>query len=234
MRTRRRTTALPARWVLSAQPRCRREARRDNPANQGDFNGDGKADLLSLVQNNVGGLPERGAEPCGTAGQCATRRLDRGNDVVSISAVLGNGDGSFKPAVLTTVLSADPILVGDVNGDGKDDVVQVHPFKAPSTVDVWLSNGDGSFTEGQSYQVSQAPLQGGILTDLDGDGKLDLLAVDTQTPGLVRTLLGNGDGTFQAATSVTLSSQKRQPTWFLPISMATEKLISPAPAATAR
>ena len=177
-----------------------------DPANQGDFNGDGKADLLSLVRNSVGGLPNAVRSHAGTAGH-VPRANDGGNDVVSISAVLGNGDGSFKPAVLTTVLSADPILVGDVNGDGKDDVVQIHPFKAPSTVDVWLSNGDGSFTEGQSYQVSQASLQGGILTDLDGDGKLDLLAVDTQTPGLVRTLLGNGDGTFQAATSVTLASQ---------------------------
>ena len=94
-----------------------------------------------------------------------------------------------------------------MNGDGKDDVVQVHPFKVPSTIDVWLSKGDGTFTQGQSYQVSQVPLQGGILTDLDGDGKLDLLAVDAQTPGLVRTLLGNGDGTFQAATSVTLATK---------------------------
>ena len=42
---------------------------------------------------------------------------------------------------------------------------------------------------------------------MDGDGKLDLVAVDSQTPGLVRTLLGNGDGTFQAATSITLSTQ---------------------------
>ena len=177
-----------------------------NPASQGDFNGDGKADLLSLVQNNVGGFSNVVRSHAGNAAN-APRGDSPGTDMISISAVLGNGDGTFKPAVLTTVLTQDPILVGDVNGDGKDDVVQVHPFKVPSTIDVWLSNGDGTFTEGHSYQVSQVPLQGGILTDLDGDGKLDLLAVDAQTPGLVRTLLGNGDGTFQAATSVTLSTK---------------------------
>ena len=176
------------------------------PASLGDFNGDGKNDLLSLVRNNVFGFPTVVRSHAGNAGNGA-RANDGGNDVVSISAVLGNGDGTFKPAVLTTVFTGDPILVGDVNGDGKDDVVQVHPFKVPSTIDVWLSNGDGTFTEGQTYQVSQVPLQGGILTDLDGDGKLDLLAVDAQTPGLVRTLLGNGDGTFQAPTSVTLATQ---------------------------
>ncbi len=184
-----------------------------NPASQGDFNGDGKADLLSLVQNNVGGFPNALRSHAGSAGN-APRGNSPGADVISISAVFGNGDGTFKPAVLTTVLSEDPILVGDVNGDGKDDVVQVHPFKAPSTIDVWLSNGDGTFTEGHSYQVSPVPLQGGILTDLDGDGKLDLLAVDAHTPGLVRTLLGNGDGTFQAVTSVTLSTQAPANLWF--------------------
>ena len=177
-----------------------------DPASQGDFNGDGKADLISVVRNNVGGFPNAVRSHAGSGGNVA-RANDGGSDVLSISAVLGNGDGTFKPAVLTTVLSADPILVGDVNGDGKDDVVQVHPSRAPSTIDVWLSNGDGTFTEGHSYQVSQVRIQGGILTDLDGDGKLDLLAVDVQTPGLVRTLLGNGDGTFQAATSITLAAQ---------------------------
>ena len=37
--------------------------------------------------------------------------------------------------------------------------------------------------------------------DLNGDGKLDLLLLDTGSPGVV-TLLGNGDGTFQAPVSV--------------------------------
>ena len=153
------------------------------PAFSGDFNGDGKKDLLTIVENNV-----------------------NNSYVFSLSSVLGNGNGTFQPAVRTTVGNDDPILVGDLNGDGKDDVLQVHPSD-PSTVDVWLSNGDGTFTEGHSYQISPASLQGGIVTDMDGDGKLDLVAVDSQTPGLVRTLLGNGDGTFQAATSITLSTQ---------------------------
>jgi hypothetical protein len=153
-------------------------------AYMGDFNGDGKKDVVTVVRNYV-----------------------NGSDVYSISAVLNNGNGSFKPAVLTTVLTQDPILVADLNGDGKDDIVQVHPGSTPSTVDVWLSNGDGTFKAGNSYQISTSSLRGGLLTDVNGDGKMDLMAIDSQTPGLVRTLLGNGDGTFQAATSVTLASQ---------------------------
>ncbi len=55
--------------------------------------------------NNVGGFPNAVRSHAGNAGKVA-RANDGGNDVVSISAVLGNGDGTFKPAVLTTVLSA--------------------------------------------------------------------------------------------------------------------------------
>lgn len=126
-----------------------------DPASLGDFNGDGKADLLSLVRNNVGGSSKAVRSHAGSAGN-VVRANSQSTDVISISAVLGNGNGTFKPAVLTTVLSEDPILVGDVNGDGKDDVVQVHSFEAPSTVDVWLSNGDGTFTEGHSFRFLQS------------------------------------------------------------------------------
>ena len=77
------------------------------PASLGDFNGDGKDDLLSLVRNNVFGFPTVVRSHAGNAGNGA-RAHDGGSDVVSISAVLGNGDGTFKPAVLTTVLSRRP------------------------------------------------------------------------------------------------------------------------------
>ncbi|HEY6765955.1 MAG TPA: VCBS repeat-containing protein [Candidatus Sulfotelmatobacter sp.] len=145
----------------------------------GDFNGDGKKDVATLVQ-------------------------DTSNSTFSISVVLSNGDGTFQAAALTAVSSGDPIFVGDVNGDGKDDILQAH-IGAPSSVDVWLSNGSGQFTAGSNFTVSTAALQGGILADVNGDGKLDITAVDSQAPGLVWTLLGNGDGTFQAATSVALA-----------------------------
>jgi hypothetical protein len=85
----------------------------------GDFNGDGKEDVLSIVENYVNNAY-----------------------VYSIAAVLGKGNGTFQAAVLTTVLSQDPILIADVNGDGKDDLIQVHPGNTPSTFDVWLSKVD--------------------------------------------------------------------------------------------
>ena len=153
---------------------------------QADVNGDGKKDLVSMVRNIVSN-----------------------NNVYSISVALGNGDGTFQAPVLTTLPNNDPILVGDVNGDVKADVIQVHPGSS-STFDVWISdsNADAMFThasQGATFAVSSSGLQGGILIDLNGDAKLDVLAVDTANPGLVWTLLGNGDGTFQNPTSTALA-----------------------------
>jgi hypothetical protein len=148
----------------------------DSPA-LGDFNGDGKKDVVKVVTNQVSS-----------------------STVYQLSVLLGNGNGTFQTAVLTNLTSnnEDPIFVGDLNGDGKDDVLQVHPELTPSTVDVYLSNGDGTFAASTNVQLSAFSLSGGVLTDINGDGKLDILLVDSETPGIVTYLLGNGDGTFQA------------------------------------
>ncbi len=150
----------------------------------GDFNGDGKKDIAKLVEN-----------------------LINSTWTYQVSVVLSNGDGTFKPAQTTSTVnnSDDPIFVGDLNGDGKDDILQVHPSSTPSTVDVYLSKGDGTFTLGTNAQLSAFTLNGGILTDVNGDGKLDILTVDSENPAVVSYVLGNGDGTFQAtATLATL------------------------------
>ena len=161
------------------------------PASNGDFNGDGKQDAVTVVQNYVSS-----------------------NWVYFISVVLGNGDGTFQSPVLSPIPGNDTcaaFVVGDVNGDGKDDILVVHLAgqcsNSTSNFDVLISNGDGTFTQGNNYQISSNGLSGGVLQNV-GNGHLDVVAVDSANPSNLWTVLGNGDGTFSTSpTSVALSGQ---------------------------
>jgi hypothetical protein len=158
----------------------------------GDFNGDGKPDLV-------------------------TANSPYGSDV---SVLLGNGDGTFQPARNfpaapgPEVALFPSVAVGDFNGDGKLDVVET----TYSGVSMLLGNGDGTFQPAQNFS---APLGQSVLSlavgDLNGDGKLDLVVTGTQSyfgpyaggpsgTNYVNVLLGNGDGTFSDARTVQVPS----------------------------
>jgi len=147
----------------------------------GDFNGDGKLDQAVL---------------------------NTGDHTVSI--LLGNGDGTFQPAISNPVGSnAQFIAVGDFNGDGKLDLVVANG--AANTVSVMLGNGDGTFQTAVQYNIgSSADFV--AVADFNNDEKLDLLVSTSggegpnEVAGSIAILLGNGDGTFQAAKTTSTGS----------------------------
>jgi len=82
----------------------------------------------------------------------------------------------------------------DVNGDGKVDLV-VSNYSGFGSVSVMLGNGDGTFGA-QSAVTSGSDTRDVHLVDMNGDGKLDIVAVN-EGNNSVSILLGNGNGTFQ-------------------------------------
>src|SRR5579863_1549511 len=144
----------------------------DYPANDsfslvaGDFNGDGKVDIVTVSP---------------------------ANNATTFSVLLGNGDGSFKsPASYDLGVIPYGVTAGDLNGDGKLDLVV-----SSHGVLVLLGNGDGTFQPPVTYSVEPFSTQP-VIADLNRDGKPDVVLPDSVG---VAVFLGNGDGTLQPPVS---------------------------------
>ncbi len=142
-----------------------------NSIAQGDFNGDGIADL-------------------------AITGLSASNSTTGITILLGDGRGGFGPPASTPVgLSLIFVQTNDLNGDGNLDLVLSDYIG--SGVWVSLGEGDGTFLPATHY-LTLGGTVGSIIADLNGDGVLDVAVADAGNSS-VDVFLGNGDGTLQPA-----------------------------------
>lgn len=130
----------------------------------------------------------------------------------AVSVMLGNGDGTFRTAMVYDSGGQDAVsvAVSDVNGDGKPDLivgnncVSVGPDGSCGSVGVLFGIGDGGFQPAISYPAGGYGLLAIAVTDLNQDGKPDIVvASDCATlsgpcdESSISVLLGNADGTFQ-------------------------------------
>ena len=181
----------------------------------GDFNGDGKLDLvIGSVQNGSNGTISillgngdgtfQSPTTYGTADYFAVVVGDFNNDgkldvVTNQTILLGNGDGTFtsSPAALVPA-GGIRMVAADLDGDGNLDIAY---SGAQTGVHVLFGNGAGLFS---NSTVQSDPLALGIVVaDLNGDGFLDLAV--GQTPGQAGTtyvFLGNGGRTFPSPVQI--------------------------------
>lgn len=101
---------------------------------------------------------------------------------------------SFLPKVDYPVGTIGELSIGDVNVDGKSDLIV--PNDDMNTVDIMLGKGDGTFLAAAHYPVGINPNTAGV-GDLNHDGKLDVV-VTNNTDNTVSVLLGTGDGVLAA------------------------------------
>jgi len=193
-----------------------------SPVVGGDFNNDGKADIIVASGPNVYVLAGNGdgtfASARGSAGPSNSvitgiHTADINNDgkldlivngkrgtVGLVATMLGNGDGSFQAPVETDYsgIASSSIVVADFNGDGVLDVSLV----SASAVQTLLGNSNGSFRTGPSTALSFVGRDGIAAGDFNGDGILDLVitAYDPLSQGynFAAVLPGVGDGSFGA------------------------------------
>jgi len=186
----------------------------------GDFNSDGKPDLivanstgLKLLLGKGDGTFQTAAESSEVTGFLAAGDFNRDGKLDlavanrgtpqnnyadgSVSVLLGNGDGTFQTSIkYNTGVGSSCVAVADINADGIPDLVVASSAfltaHPAKNIAVLLGKGDGTFQTAVKYGGGGYSIAVG---DFNDDGQLDLAVANYSSLSL---LLGNGNGTFEA------------------------------------
>lgn len=118
------------------------------------------------------------------------------------------------PSIQTVQTGICPtaIAAGDLRNNGEDDLIIGTEDCSTQTIgslEVLFGNGNGTFQAPTTVTIPTGFLPSSIaVADINGDGVPDLVVADDSSPRIA-TLLGNGDGTFQAPTTISLNADTR-------------------------
>jgi len=189
----------------------------------GDFNGDGKLDVVTsgqfgfgttvnILLGNGDGTFTVGASYTGDISPASIavadfngdRKLDfavANSDGVGIGVFLGNGDGTFQPGV--NYATAFPEWVTAARLDGSQvDLIAANFFGGAT---VFAGNGDGTFQAGAFYPEGMEAEYVAV-GDFNGDRKPDLVIADSNTRH-VSVLLNTGVVSFSPTTPLNFKNQ---------------------------
>lgn len=165
----------------------------------GDVDGDGNLDLVMLIQADAGGFP------------AAYNTYLRYR--------LGNGDGTFSNPTLgaETLIEANTetqpqardysFQLGDLDGDGADEmIVYDDKYRAPAS---GTDNAVGFYVYDSAFNLIDSDttpgfvpnMETGVVGDIDGDGKEDLV-VENSANGDIYVALGQAGGGLGAFTNI--------------------------------
>jgi hypothetical protein len=166
----------------------------------------GQADVTSLVSGDFIQQP--------VSGQAAPARTDlaavetSGPDTFGVVVLPGEGDGSVGEAttaastslpVVATLDSFVGIVSGQFAADGGGDLAVVTGPIGQESIDVLLSNGDGTYREAPPILLGDVDVTSLVSGDFTNDGRSDIALVEhdfSSGDDFLDVLRANGDGTF--------------------------------------
>lgn len=145
-----------------------------SPSEGGDFNHDGKVDII------IGNV---------------------GNNVLDLFMATGNAN--FLPGVTYTAGSnVRGVAIADLDGDGNDDIITAN--RGGSNISLFKGNGNGTFSSAVNINTVGNGETAVMMTDANNDGILDAFVGCYSSAEIVLLLGdGNGNLTFSSRSSLT-------------------------------
>ena len=164
------------------------------------------------VEARTGGLrTRRSSQPRGRLAGKPGGRLannDWTNNIGTVNLLLNRGGLRFEGKPFGIGREVGAVQIADLDGNGHPDLVAV----ADDHISILLNQGSGAFLPPQHYHTGDHlfPLVdvSGVVVDYDGDGTLDVAAVNYEEKRL-NLLRNRGDGTFSLTQGPEVGEQCR-------------------------